>query len=108
MTSLTPPHLAGVTLRASRPDDAAGVARLAALDSSRTPAGPFLLAEEDGVLRAALSLSTGATVADPFAPSAHLVALLRRHAGRRTAPPGWSGDAVRARARLPRLALRAG
>jgi len=111
MTQLPPPHLAGVTLRADRPDDAAAIARLAALDSRRLPAGPFLLAEEDGTLRAALSLTTGATIADPFAPSAHLVQLLHRHAARRSAPPGWSGaggGVERVRSRLPRLALRAG
>jgi hypothetical protein len=108
MTQLAPPHLAGVTLRAGRPDDAADLARLAARASRAVPPGPLLLAEEDGVLRAVLSLATGASVADPFAPSAHLVTLLRRHATRRTAPPAWSpGSAERVRSRLPRLALRA-
>jgi hypothetical protein len=108
MAPLPSSHLAGVTLRAARPDDAPAVARLASLDSRRLPAGPFLLAEENGVPRAALSLSTGATIADPFAPTDHLLTLLRRHAARRTAPPGWHGNAARVRSRLPRLALRAG
>lgn len=103
MTSFSPPHLAGVTLRAARPDDHPEVARLAALDSRSVPSGPLLLAEEDGVLRAALSPATGDAIADPFAPTEHLLALLRRHAQRREAPPGWQGAA-----RLPRLALRAG
>jgi hypothetical protein len=106
MTSFSPPHLAGVTLRAGRPDDAPDVARLAALDSRRVPAGPLLLAEENGVLRAALATRSGDAVADPFAPTEHLLALLRRHARRRDAPPGW--DAGTRGARLPRLALRAG
>jgi len=106
MTSLSPPHLAGVTLRAAHPDDAPDVARLAALDSRRLPAGPLLLAEESGVLRAALAVASGEAIADPFAPTEHLLALLRRHAVRRDAPPGWH---VPARGtRLPRLALRAG
>src|SRR4051795_1872986 len=39
--------------------------RPAVLASRRAPDGPLLLAEEDGVLRAALSLRTGAVVADP-------------------------------------------
>jgi hypothetical protein len=95
-----------VTLRAGRPDDAPAVARLAALDSRHVPEAPLLLAEQDGVLRAALSLSTGAIVADPFAPSAHLVALLRRHANRRTAPSGYAAAGLRSR--LPGLALLAG
>jgi hypothetical protein len=103
---LSPPHLAGVTLRAGRPDDAIAVARLSALDSRRPPADPLLLAEEDGVLRAALSLKTGAVVADPFVPTSHLVGLLRRHADRRTAPPAWSRGM--SRLGLPRLVARAG
>jgi hypothetical protein len=102
MTSISPPHLAGVTLRAARPDDAPDVARLAALDSRRVPAGPLLLAEENGVLRAALATTSSAVVADPFAPTDHLVALLRRHASRRTAPPGWG---ARLQPRIHRLAL---
>lgn len=104
MAPLPSPHTAGVTLRVARPDDATEVARLSALDSRRPPAAPVLVAEEGGMLRAALSLADGAVVADPFAPTAHLVALLRRHADRRTAPPAWA----RWEARLPRLALRAG
>jgi hypothetical protein len=103
---LSPPHQAGVTLRAARSDDTAALARLAALDSRRALGGPLLLAEEDGVLRAALALRTGAVVADPFAPTSHLVALLRRHAARRSAPPAWPHRANRHR--LPRLAARAG
>src|SRR3954452_24409735 len=103
MTPLPFPHLAGVTLRAARPDDADALRRLAALDSRRLPSGRLLLAEEDGVLRAALSLQTGAVIADPFSRTEHLVALLRRLASRRTAPPGWSFNP---RSHLPRLATR--
>jgi hypothetical protein len=97
MAPLPSPHTAGVTLRVARPDDAPEVARLAVLDSRRALVGPVLLAEEGGVPRAALSLTDGAVVADPFAPTIHLVALLRRHADRRTAPPGWSRGVARAR-----------
>jgi hypothetical protein len=87
MTALpSSPLLAGVVLRAARPDDLAALHRLARLDSRRPLTGPLLVAEEDGTLRAALALESGAVVADPFAPTAHLVALLRRHAARRTAP----------------------
>ncbi|WCB91879.1 hypothetical protein DSM104299_00557 [Baekduia alba] len=81
MTTLPLPHLAGTTLRPSHPDDAAALHRLAALDSKRLPAGPFLLAEEDGSLRAALSLKTGTVIADPFARTEHLVSLLATRAG---------------------------
>src|SRR4051812_16034556 len=90
MAPLPSPHTAGVTLRAARPDDAEALRRLAALDCRHAPSGPVLLAEENGRLRAALCLESGATIADPFAATAHLLPLLRRHAARRTAPPLWS------------------
>jgi hypothetical protein len=103
MTPISSPHLAGVMLRAARPDDAPDVARLAALDSRRVPAGPLLLAEENGVLRAALAVRSGDAIADPFAPTEHLLVLLRRHARRRDAPPGWGGR--RLEPRIHRFAL---
>ena len=69
-----------VTLRFAFPDDSVALARLAALDSSVPPAQPVLLAEIAGELRAALSLSDGGTVSDPFFPSAAVVELLRARA----------------------------
>jgi hypothetical protein len=87
MAPLPSPHLAGVVLRAARPADRDSLHRLAALDSRRALTGSVLVAEEDGVLRVALALESGAVVADPFAPTEHLVALLRRHAVRRATPP---------------------
>src|SRR4051794_1507736 len=45
---------ARIAIRRAFPDDAVTVARLAALDSRRVPAGELLLAEVDGVPRAAL------------------------------------------------------
>jgi hypothetical protein len=66
-----------VTLRLGSPADEASLARLAALDSSRPPEQPVLLAEVDGWVRAALSLSDGSVVADPFYRTAELVDLLR-------------------------------
>src|SRR5690349_11127454 len=104
MTALPSLHSPGVVLRAAGPHDARALERLARLDSRRPLGGPVLVAEEDGVLRAALSLTDGTVVADPFAPTDHLVALLRREGVRRMAPP----SATRGRRVLPRLALRAG
>jgi hypothetical protein len=83
-----------VTIRPSQPDDAAMIARLAALDSAAVPGGPFLLAEVAGELRAACSLADRKTIADPFAPTRHLVALLRQYdAGptreKRRRGPSW-------------------
>jgi hypothetical protein len=69
-----------VTLRFAFPDDALTVARLATLDSSPVPAAPLLLAEVAGELRAALSLSDGTVIADPFYPSGPVVELLRARA----------------------------
>ena len=68
-------------IRLARDTDAAAVERLAALDGARrTPAGTVLVAELDGQLRAALALGDGSVVADPFVPTADLVALLRTRA----------------------------
>ena len=51
--------------------------RLAALDSADPLTGEILLGRVDGRLRAALSLSDGRVVADPFSRSAGVVKLLR-------------------------------
>jgi hypothetical protein len=101
-TRPTVPGLDGVLLRTARADDDADLTRLAALDSASPLAGPALLAEHNGAVVAALSLSTGRAIADPFVPSLHLVELLRRHAAAAQAPAAAHG-----RHRLPRLALRA-
>jgi hypothetical protein len=76
--------MGAVTLRFAFPDDAEALGRLAALDSSRPPALPVLLAEVAGQLRAGLSLSDGTVVADPFHPSTALVELLRARASQLT------------------------
>jgi hypothetical protein len=47
------------------------------LDTSKPLTQPILLAEVDGAVAAALSLSTGAGVADPLHRTAGLVELLR-------------------------------
>jgi hypothetical protein len=69
-----------VAIRAARGSDGPGLSRLAALDSKRPLGGTVLVAERDGELAAAVSLESGAHVADPFVPSAELVSLLRLHA----------------------------
>jgi hypothetical protein len=67
---------ASVTLRFASAADQTRLERLAALDSSTCPAPPVLLAEVDGQLLAALALSDGAVVADPFSPTLDLIDLL--------------------------------
>ena len=91
-----------VLLRTARADEDADVVRLAVLDSARPLAGPVLVAEENATIVAALCLSTGRAVADPFVPSLHLVELLRREAARRQAPAA----APRGRRLLTGFALR--
>lgn len=65
-----------VTVRRSTSGDAGAIARLAALDSGRPPRGPALIAEADSRMLAALPLGSGRALADPFEPTAELVALL--------------------------------
>jgi hypothetical protein len=65
-----------VVLRWATPRDAGIVATLAALDSQPVPAPPVLLAEVDGITRAAVG-TDGAIVADPFVATGEVVALLR-------------------------------
>jgi hypothetical protein len=65
-----------VTVRLSRPADESGLARLAALDSASPPRGQALVAEADSRLLAALPLGSGSPIADPFEPTAEIVALL--------------------------------
>jgi hypothetical protein len=96
------PHLDGVLLRMAHADDDADLIDLAALDSARPLLGPALLAEENGALVAALCLSTGRAVANPFVPSLHIVELLRQHAAQRQASAAALGR------RRTRFVFRAG
>lgn len=96
---------AAVTLRYGFPDDAEAIARLAALDCAAVPRPPLLLAEVEGELRAAVSLSQSDHIADPFHPTAALLALLRARAGQLDGP-GRSRRPLRARLRRVALALR--
>jgi hypothetical protein len=72
--------LTEITIRPGYADDHRALHRLAALDSAPVPVEPLLVAELDGELSAALSLHDGTSIADPFRPTAEIVALLRAHA----------------------------
>ena len=85
-----------VLVRPARSVDAADLVKLAALDSAAPLTGEVLLAVSGGEVAAAMSIDTGAVIADPFVPTAHLVELLRT-AGR---------PAPRRRSRLAALPLR--
>src|SRR3954451_3584668 len=65
-----------VIVRHARPADVTALSRLASLDSGRAPEGAAMLAESDARLLAALPLGSGRAIADPFEPTAELVALL--------------------------------
>jgi hypothetical protein len=69
-----------VTLRYASAADAGALHRLAELESAPAPAGPALVAEIDGRLRAALPLDGGQAIADPGHDGLDLVELLRLRA----------------------------
>lgn len=69
-----------VTIRYAFPDDAATIAALAAVDSQTVPEGVLLVAEVNGELWAAVSLTAKGAIADPFRPTADVRALLEARA----------------------------
>jgi hypothetical protein len=71
-----------VVIRRATPADVDALHRLAALDSARPLAGAVLVAESEGAVAAAYSLDEQRAIADPFRPSADLVALLEARAAR--------------------------
>lgn len=79
-----------VVIREASTDDGDAIRRLAQRDSARLPTGPMLVAEADGAIRAARSLTDDAVIADPFQRTAEIVALLELRAGQvrrsRTSP----------------------
>src|SRR3954468_36980 len=76
-------HLAPtVVIRAARGSDGPALRRLAELDSRNVPTGDVLIAETGDEVVAALSVDTGARVADPFRHTADVVDLLAFRARR--------------------------
>jgi hypothetical protein len=91
-----------VTLRPMDSADAPALQRLAELESRWfPPPGPHLVAVSEGRVDAAISLSTGEVIADPFRRTAELCELLRLHARARRV----ARDEQRARRARPRPAL---
>jgi hypothetical protein len=68
-------------IRLATETDAAALRRLAALDSARPLTGRVLIGEIDGQPAAALSLKTGAVIADPFQSTERLRTYLRMRGG---------------------------
>lgn len=93
--------------RLDRDADREAIERVAGRDTSAVPEGELLGAELEGGLVAAISTTTGRTVADPFAPTAEAVLLLRRRAEQLRAARGRRRRRVTSRL-LRRSAGRAG
>ena len=85
-----------VIIRAARDSDGAALENLARMDSQRPLDGDVTVAERNGLILAAIAGER--SIADPFHPTADLVALLRVHAGRSA-----HVDGNRSRVRAPRL-----
>ena len=83
-----------ITVRRAVATDHSELERLAALDSANPPRGPALVAEADSRMLAALPLGSGRPIADPFEPTAGIVALLQLRAEQlskdRSESRGWS------------------
>jgi hypothetical protein len=67
-------------IRMATDDDTEALRHLAELDSQGPLGGRVMIGELDGAPAAALSLDTGRAIADPFRPTAHLVASIRTRA----------------------------
>ncbi len=76
-----------ITVRRSVARDRSELERLAALDSARPPTGPALVAEADSRMIAALPLGSGRPIADPFEPTAAVVAVLELRATQMAGTP---------------------
>ena len=76
-----------ISLRRATLADERAVAYLAELDEAERLSGDVLVAYDGDRAVAAMSLSDGRSVADPFARTAHVVALLRLRAQQQRSRP---------------------
>jgi hypothetical protein len=81
-----PPRDPTIALRLAHADEQGEISRLAGLHEAPAPSGEVLLGLVDGTPVAALSLTDGSVVADPFARSGEVVELLRLRADRLGTP----------------------
>ena len=70
-----------LTIRPAGPEDSRSLQVLAAVDSAQPLAGDVLMAETETGPIAAIELSSGRSVADPFRRTASTVGLLKMRAG---------------------------
>ena len=59
-------HTSEITVRLADHTDSRALLELAALDSAQVPAGALVIAESDGEIVAAVPVSGGRPIADPF------------------------------------------
>jgi hypothetical protein len=86
--------MSDITVRLAVAADYSELERLAALDSAHPPRGPALVAEADSRILAALPLGSGRPIADPFEPTAGIVALLKLRSDQLERETGQTGGAV--------------
>ena len=80
MSTISFTQIPEVTIREATDADARALRALAQRDSATLPAGPLVIGEVDGEIRAAMSVGTGATIADPFHGTADIIALVHARA----------------------------
>ena len=98
---------ASVTIRVARAEDLPALRRVAELDEAPLPETPLLMAEVEGIPRAALALRSRASVSDPFHRTDSLIELLALRADQLGGQPG-GGTAASPPRRAERLAMRPG
>ena len=81
MSNVTHTNSAEIIIRAATAEDAREIARVAGRDTHELPVGPLLVATVGDRVRAAISLSDGTFVADPFHPTSELVQMLKIRVG---------------------------
>lgn len=89
-----------ILIRSARSDDLGEITRVTGRDTGTLPAEPLLVAEVDGNIRAAVSMTDGEVVADPFHRTAELVAMLKIRASTTSVP---RQPRARSRRRVPAL-----
>jgi hypothetical protein len=90
-----------VSIRWAGPGDEDKLELLAELDEDTLPAAPLMLGFVDDELWAAVSVSSGATISDPFKPSGDVARLVAERGRQLTVTPRSSGFRLLRRRREP-------
>jgi hypothetical protein len=101
-------HVPPLSIRWAGPDDTEQLEALAELDEAPIPPAPLMLGFVDDELWAAVSVSTGVTIADPFKPSGDVARLLAERGRQLTVTGRSAGSRLLRRGLAPaRSSLRA-